>query len=87
MLPRGKWFCEGDCETVYNFLQKVVTSGSKILPETLNSQLVKKLSQMGLTVDGYDARWQLLSGKIRSTENKIMLSKAFQIFHVSHIET
>ncbi|CAA6654920.1 unnamed protein product [Spirodela intermedia] len=80
-LPKDNWFCHSDCMTIYATLQSIIFNGAKIVPETLSNQLNEKPQQNGLTINaGFDVRWQLLSGKTGSSENKFLLSKAFEIF-------
>lgn len=86
VLPEDNWFCHSDCMTIYASLQSIIFNEAKIVPETLSKQLGKLQPNGLMTNAGFDVRWQLLSGKIRSSENRFLLSKAFEIFRVSHVE-
>ena len=84
-LPKGKWFCCTNCNAVHSTLQKLVADGEEILPASLLDVIKKKQEEKNAeSTVNLDIRWRLLSGKIASDENRVLLSKAVAIFHVSN---
>ncbi|MQL74742.1 hypothetical protein Taro_007094, partial [Colocasia esculenta] len=80
-LPKGNWFCCSSCLSIHDSLREIAFHGVNIVPDILTNQLKVKLQEKCLMNEsGFDVRWQLLSGKIRSPVNKFLLSKAFEIF-------
>ncbi|XP_077212918.1 acyl-CoA N-acyltransferase with RING/FYVE/PHD-type zinc finger domain-containing protein [Tasmannia lanceolata] len=80
-LPEGKWFCCADCTRIHCSLQNLVSHGAERIPVSLSSVVKKKLEAKGLSNgSGDDVLWQLLSGKIDSSDNRSLLSKAAAIF-------
>lgn len=58
-----------------------------MVPTSLLSLIKKKLEEKGLTNEAQDdVQWQLLSGKIGHSGNKLLLSKAAAIFRVSAVD-
>ncbi|KAG6735414.1 hypothetical protein POTOM_061978 [Populus tomentosa] len=85
-LPKGNWFCCMDCSRIHSTLQKLLTRGAEKLPDSLLSDIKKKHEEKGLNIsNSIDVRWMLLSGKIASPENKLLLSRALSIFQVSAV--
>lgn len=83
-LPKGKWFCCGDCRRIYGQLHNLLTSGSEKLPTSCLDLVSKKLVAKELdAVADIDVRWRLLSGKITTRETRLLLSEAVAIFHDS----
>ncbi|XP_004306175.1 PREDICTED: uncharacterized protein LOC101309477 [Fragaria vesca subsp. vesca] len=81
-LPKGKWFCCTDCSKIQSILQKCLSRGAEELPESHLDIMKKKHEGNGLeTVNGFDVRWRLISGKMASQESRLLLSKAVAIFH------
>ncbi|PWA59846.1 zinc finger, PHD-type [Artemisia annua] len=65
-LPKGEWFCCGDCDKTH----------------TSFGATKKKQVQQGLEPSAeLDIRWRLLSCKIASNDTRVLLSKAIAIFH------
>lgn len=65
-------------------MQKCLSRGAEELPESHLDIMKKKHEGNGLeTVNGFDVRWRLISGKMASQESRLLLSKAVAIFHVS----
>ncbi|XP_078445515.1 uncharacterized protein LOC144714612 isoform X2 [Wolffia australiana] len=82
VIPAGDWFCSTSCSLINSALQKLSAGGTYCVPETVTRQLVNKLKETGSIMGTeFSAKWQLLCGKVRSSKNKIMLSKVFDIFH------
>ncbi|KAL9336733.1 hypothetical protein Peur_071221 [Populus x canadensis] len=80
-LPKGNWFCCMDCSRIHSTLQKLLIRGAEKLPDSLLNDIKKKHEEKGLNIsDSIDVRWTLLSGKIASPENKLLLSRALSIF-------
>ncbi|PWA67081.1 zinc finger, PHD-type [Artemisia annua] len=80
-LPKGEWFCWGDCE-IHTSLSELVSGGEKRLPDTSIGAIKKKQVGQGLEPSAeLDIRWRLLSGKIASDDTRVLLSKAVAIFH------
>ncbi|KAF9599022.1 hypothetical protein IFM89_033367 [Coptis chinensis] len=81
-LPKGKWFCCTDCNRIHTALQKLVAHGPEKLPDSLLKVMLKKQQEKCPdNVAGFDVSWRLLSGKMASPENKLLLSKAVTILH------
>ncbi|XP_062117407.1 uncharacterized protein LOC133831216 [Humulus lupulus] len=81
-LPKGKWFCCMDCSRIHLTLQKLLVTGPEKLPDSILDAMKKKHVEKGLDVtSGFDVRWRLISGKIASSESRVLLSKAVSIFH------
>ena len=65
-------------------MQKLLIRGAEKLPDSLLNDIKKKHEEKGLNIsNNIDVRWTLLSGKIASPENKLLLSRALSIFQVS----
>ncbi|KAJ8754120.1 hypothetical protein K2173_002018 [Erythroxylum novogranatense] len=80
-LPKGKWFCSMDCGRIHTALQKLIVRGAEKLPNLLLDVIRMKHEQKGLgMVSDINVRWRLLSGKLSSRENKLLLSQALNIF-------
>ncbi|KAF9665085.1 hypothetical protein SADUNF_Sadunf16G0085400 [Salix dunnii] len=80
-LPKGSWFCCMDCSRIHSTLQKLLIRGAEKLPDSLLNDIQKKHEEQGLNINNnIDVRWTLLSGKITSPENKLLLSRALSIF-------
>ncbi|KAB5519898.1 hypothetical protein DKX38_024217 [Salix brachista] len=80
-LPKGSWFCCMDCSRIHSTLQKLLIRGAEKLPDSLLNDITKKHEEQGLNIsNNIDVRWTLLSGKINSPENKLLLSRALSIF-------
>ncbi|WCJ34412.1 Acyl-CoA N-acyltransferase with RING/FYVE/PHD-type zinc finger domain [Euphorbia peplus] len=80
-LPKGKWFCCGDCGKIYSTLQKLILHGAERLPDPLLSVLKKKNEGKGFeNMNNIDVRWRLITGKLPSPETKLLLSQALAIF-------
>ncbi|XP_058099106.1 uncharacterized protein LOC131243631 [Magnolia sinica] len=80
-LPKGKWFCCVNCDRIHASLESSIVNGPEMVPPSLSSVINKKLGDKDSTNEAVgDVRWQLLSGKIGSSENKALLSKAAAIF-------
>lgn len=85
-LPKGEWFCCGDCNNIHTSLETLVAGGEKMLPETSLGAINKKQVEQGLEPSAeLDIRWRLLSGKIASDDTRVLLSKAVAIFHVRNL--
>ncbi|XP_047961195.1 uncharacterized protein LOC125205993 isoform X1 [Salvia hispanica] len=81
-LPKGKWFCSGNCKWIYSALQNVLNAGSERLPDSTLDIIREKLTGKNSDFDtDLDVRWRLLSGKIASRETRVLLSQAVAIFH------
>ncbi|KAL3536204.1 hypothetical protein ACH5RR_004665 [Cinchona calisaya] len=81
-LPKGKWFCTGDCKRIYSALNNLLSSGSEKLPDSCLDVIKKKLMLKGSDVAaGFDVSWRLLSGKVKTRETRNLLSQAVAIFH------
>jgi hypothetical protein len=73
-----------DCSRIHSTLQKLLIRGAEKLPDSLLNDIKKKHEERGLNIsNNIDVRWTLLSGKIASPENKLLLSRALSIFQVS----
>ncbi|KAL3569577.1 hypothetical protein D5086_029467 [Populus alba] len=80
-LPKGNWFCCMDCSRIHSTLQKLRIRGAEKLPDSLLNDIKKQHEEKGLNMsNSIDVRWMLLSGKIASPENKLLLSRALSIF-------
>ena len=83
-LPKGKWFCSGNCKWIYSALQNVLNAGSEKLPDSTLDIIRKKLTDESSVFDtDLDVRWRLLNGKSSSRETRVLLSQAVAIFHVN----
>ncbi|GJS29145.1 zinc finger, PHD-type containing protein [Tanacetum coccineum] len=81
-LPKGEWFCCGDCNKIHTSLGELVAGGEKRLPDTSMGAIKKKQVEKGLEPSAeLDIKWRLLSGKIASDDTRVLLSKAVAIFH------
>ncbi|XP_041998297.1 uncharacterized protein LOC121748123 isoform X3 [Salvia splendens] len=80
-LPKGKWFCSGNCKWIYSALQNVLNAGSEKLPDSTLDIIRKKLDESSVFDTDLDVRWRLLNGKISSRETRVLLSQAVAIFH------
>ncbi|KAL1545786.1 hypothetical protein AAHA92_22470 [Salvia divinorum] len=81
-LPKGKWFCSGNCKWIYSALQNVLNAGSEKLPDSTLDIIRKKLTDESSDSNtDLDVRWRLLNGKIASRETRVLLSQAVAIFH------
>ncbi|XP_047981632.1 uncharacterized protein LOC125222838 [Salvia hispanica] len=81
-LPKGKWFCSGNCKWIYSALQNVLNAGSEKLPDSTLDIIRKKLTDESSVFDtDLDVRWRLLNGKSSSRETRVLLSQAVAIFH------
>lgn len=81
-LPKGKWFCCGECKRIYLALNNLLNSGPEKLPESSLDHIKKKLAIEGLDTEAdTDVRWRILSGKVASRETRLLLSEAVAIFH------
>ncbi|KAM6593063.1 hypothetical protein CsatA_000766 [Cannabis sativa] len=81
-LPKGQWFCCMDCSRIHSTLQKLLVTGPEKLPDSISDAMKKKHIEKGLDItNGFDVRWRLISGKIASSESRVLLSKAVSIFH------
>lgn len=80
-LPEGEWFCSNDCEKIHFALQELVAHGPKSLPSFLTEELTKKRSHKGLEeISSANISWQLLHGKTRDPDSRLLLSEAAAIF-------
>lgn len=83
-LPEGKWFCCSDCHKIHTALEKLVVRGPEALPNSLSNVIRQKHSEKSSSnCADLDVRWRLLSGRITSSDSRLLLSKAVAIFHVS----
>lgn len=83
-LPKGKWFCSGECKKIYLALNNLLNSGSEKLPESSLEPIREKLAKEGSDAEAdIDVSWRILSGKATSRETRLLLSEAVAIFHVS----
>ncbi|KAL1549377.1 hypothetical protein AAHA92_17491 [Salvia divinorum] len=81
-LPKGKWFCSGNCKWIYSALQNVLNAGSERLLDSTLDIIREKLIDKNSDFDtDLDVRWRLLNGKIASRETRVLLSQAVAIFH------
>ncbi|XP_027069092.2 uncharacterized protein [Coffea arabica] len=81
-LPKGKWFCSGDCKRIYLALTNLVSSGSEKIPESCLDVIRKKHMLDGSDVTtAFDVSWRLLNAKNVNRETKPLLSDAVGIFH------
>ncbi|KAG5253247.1 Autoimmune regulator [Salix suchowensis] len=63
------------------YFAEVAHSWAEKLPDSLLNDIKKKHEEQGLNIsNNIDVRWTLLSGKINSPENKLLLSRALSIF-------
>ncbi|CAI9097901.1 OLC1v1034420C1 [Oldenlandia corymbosa var. corymbosa] len=83
-LPKGKWFCCGDCKRIYSALSNLLNSGFEKLPDSCLDVIKKKhMLEASEGAGEFDVSWRLLSGKISSRETRTFLSEAVAIFHDS----
>ncbi|KAF9621258.1 hypothetical protein IFM89_018343 [Coptis chinensis] len=69
-----KWFCCTDCNRIHTALQKLVAHGPEKLPDSfLKVMLKKQQEKCPDNVAGFDVSWRILSGKMASLENKLLL--------------
>lgn len=81
-LPSGQWFCCSDCNRIHSALQNLLVSGAEKLTDSLLDVTRKQHIDKGLEcVTNVVVKWRLLSAKISSRENKLLLSDACAIFH------
>ncbi|KAH6762281.1 Acyl-CoA N-acyltransferase with RING/FYVE/PHD-type zinc finger domain-containing protein [Perilla frutescens var. hirtella] len=81
-LPKGKWFCSGNCKWIYSALHNLLNSGAEKLPDSTLDIIRKKQTDKSSDSDtDLDVRWRLLNGKIASRETRVLLSQAVAIFH------
>ncbi|KAL6988272.1 hypothetical protein U1Q18_014022 [Sarracenia purpurea var. burkii] len=80
-LPKGKWFCCINCRRIYSALQNLLIRGEEKIPDSLLDVIKRKCEDK--VSDSLDVRWRVLSGKITSSETRLLLSKSVAIFHVS----
>ncbi|KAK1382529.1 hypothetical protein POM88_020264 [Heracleum sosnowskyi] len=81
-LPSGEWFCCLDCNGIHSALQNLLVSGAEKLTDSLLDVTRKQHIDKGLEcVTNVVVKWRLLSAKISSRENKLLLSEACAIFH------
>ncbi|EPS63725.1 hypothetical protein M569_11059, partial [Genlisea aurea] len=80
-LPEDTWFCSEDCHKIYEKLRDMVCSGPEAIPDSILATLNEKQAAMGL-IAGYknDVQWCILSGKSRTPEHLLMLTRAAAIF-------
>ncbi|XP_074349536.1 uncharacterized protein LOC141689220 isoform X1 [Apium graveolens] len=81
-LPSGEWFCCSDCKRIHSDLQNLLVSGAEKLTDSLLGVTRKQHVDKGLEcVTNVVVKWRLLSARISSRENKLLLSEACAIFH------
>lgn len=80
-LPSGEWFCCSDCNRIHSALQNLLVSGAEKLTDSLLDVTRKQHIDKGLECVTNVVKWRLLSAKISSRENKLLLSEACAIFH------
>ncbi|KAL6952659.1 hypothetical protein U1Q18_043385, partial [Sarracenia purpurea var. burkii] len=80
-LPKGKCFCCIDCRRIYSTLQNLLIRGEEKIPGSLLDVIKRKREDK--VSECLDVRWRVLSGKITSSETRLLLSKSVAIFHVS----
>ncbi|XP_068640064.1 uncharacterized protein [Aristolochia californica] len=80
-LPKGKWFCCGDCCQIHTALEELILSGAEKLPIPFLDVIKAKLANSSSNNADCDVRWRLLRGKLASPETRSLLSKAVGIFH------
>lgn len=81
-LPKGKWFCSGNCKWIYSALHNLLNAGAEKLPDvTLDIIRKKQTDKCSDSDTDLDVRWRLLNGKIASRETRVLLSQAVAIFH------
>lgn len=80
-LPEGEWFCSNDCKKIHFALQELVAHGPESLPSFITEELMKKQGHKGLEeVSSANICWQLLHGKTRDPDSRVLLSEAAAIF-------
>ncbi|XP_062233871.1 uncharacterized protein LOC133931052 isoform X2 [Phragmites australis] len=83
-LPEGEWFCCSSCSETRSSLDKIISDRAQLLSEPDIDIIRKKHEAKGLCMDtSTDLRWQLLSGRIATEDDSILLSAAVPIFHQS----
>jgi len=83
-LPKDKWFCCNDCETIHCALRDLVLKGSETISSSESMNVNRKLLDKGLSpLADNEVHWHILSGKCRRLEHLPLLSKAVSIFRVS----
>lgn len=83
-IPKGKWFCCINCKRIHSTLSKLVVRGFEKIPESLLTVVKKKFDEKGLDYrNGFDVRWRLVNGNVGTSETRLLLSQALDIFHVS----
>ncbi|KAM7464088.1 hypothetical protein LguiA_032209 [Lonicera macranthoides] len=80
-LPKDKWFCCNDCDTIHVAMQNLVLNGAEVVPNSIQVAINKKNLEKGLIeVASEDIQWRILSGKSRYPEHLPFLSRAAAIF-------
>ncbi|XP_019199497.1 PREDICTED: uncharacterized protein LOC109193127 [Ipomoea nil] len=83
-LPKDKWFCCEECNSIHYTLQKLVSDGEQSLPDSLMGIIKEKIKAKNLEDNSInDVKWRLLSGKNSTEETRVWLSGAVSIFHDS----
>jgi hypothetical protein len=74
-LPEGDWFCNSECERIYDTLQGFVNKGQQAIPE---------YQILGNKAGGGDQQrtWQLLRGRQGRADNGKVLAAAVDILSV-----
>lgn len=80
-LPRGKWFCCGDCDRIHAALQELVSRGVEMVPQMVVADIIRKCVVKGLgEIAESDVQWQILCGKGHPSSHRPLLSRAVSIF-------
>ncbi|KAL9688704.1 hypothetical protein QQ045_033128 [Rhodiola kirilowii] len=80
-LPKGKWFCGDDCNTIYASLRKLLDRGEVKLPDVLLAPAKKRREGKGPDdSSNFNVKWRLLKGELASSETGPLLSKSVAIF-------
>lgn len=80
-LPKDKWFCCNDCNSIHVALQNLVTKGAEIIPVSSSKIIMRKHTEQGYTYGtSGDIQWRIFSGKSRYPEDLPFLSRAAAIF-------
>ncbi|KAL5225641.1 hypothetical protein ABZP36_012280 [Zizania latifolia] len=83
-LPEGDWFCCHSCSEIRFSLDKIISDGAQLLPESDIDIIRKKHEMRGLSMDtNTDLRWRLLAGRSVSEDGDLLLSDAVPIIHQS----
>ncbi|XP_015694144.1 uncharacterized protein LOC102710214 isoform X2 [Oryza brachyantha] len=83
-LPEGEWFCCNSCSDIRSSLDKIISDGALMLPESDIDIIRKKHEMKGLSMDtNTDLRWRLLAGRSASEDGDLLLSAAVPIIHQS----